>query len=419
MLHLLAVTEVLACASASASTLYLTWRRAVPRPRLNILTKSDDCDLANLKHLHGYNEHTYVLDSKEGKVWSDKGRGAVCFVERGNVWLVTGEPLAADEDLLDITRKFVAHAAENRKMVVFLPTTERFARAVAGQNYRIHKIASSPYFDLQKWDPRGNSAKHLRSGVNRARRAGISVESVAGISEDFRREVSELCETWLGERSAGMSFGWLFKLAPFNNVETKRYFAARNEDGKLVGLLAASPIPARDGWYLEDVLRSADAPDGTSDLLVFETLRGLAATGASLATLGTVPLSDIGVDEITSKAYLLGRVLDLTRKNLKPIYNIEGLRCFKSKFVPSWWESEYVVVSKGYLCAPRAGIAILRVIFGGGSLGLSCILSSARKSVFPRHIPSPVTASSVPEVSGERFAENSLNQKRQAVVKLG
>ncbi len=418
MLHLLAVSKVLACASASASTLYLTWRRAAPRPRLDIFPQNDDCDLANLQHLHGYNEHTYVLDSGEGEVWSDSGLGAVCYVERGNVWLVTGEPLAADSDLCDITRKFVAYAHENRKMVVFLPTSERFARAIAGQGYRIHKIAASPYFDLRKWDPRGNSAKHLRLGLNRARRAGISVKPVANISADFRREVDELCEKWLGGRSAGMSFGWLFRLAPFHNAEAKKYFAARDEDGRLVGLLAASPIPARDGWYLEDVLRSTDAPDGTSDLLVFETLRELAAAGALMATLGTVPLSDIGVDDLTSKAYLLGHVLHLIRKNLKPIYNIEGLRCFKSKFVPSWWESEYVVVSKGYLCAPRSGIAILRVIFGG-SLGLSCLLSSAAKAFRPRRNSIPVSACSVPDISVELLAENSLNQKRHAVVKLG
>ena len=188
--------------------------------------QSDGCDIASLKNLHGYNEHTFVLDSSEGKVWSDNGLGAVCYVERGNVWLVTGEPLASDEDLLDVTQKFVAHANTNRKMVVFLPTSARFARAVSGQDYRIHKIAASPYFDLTKWDPRGNSAKHLRTGVNRARRAGISVGSVQNITEDFRHEVGELCEKWLDGRSAGMSFGWLFRLAPFHNVDAKRYFVS-------------------------------------------------------------------------------------------------------------------------------------------------------------------------------------------------
>ena len=266
-----------------------------------------------------------------------------------------------------------------------MPGFKRFASSVAGRGLRIHKIASSPYFDLKNWNPRGNSAKGLRLGLNRARRAEITVKLVSDISPKFRKEVGDLSEKWLARRSAGLSFGWLFRLAPFQNADAKRYFAARNADGGLVGLLAASPIPARDGWYLEDVLRSPDAPDGTSELLVFEALRGLAAEGAQLATLGTVPLSDIGVDEITTKAYLLGRVLDLTRRNLRSIYNIEGLRCFKSKFVPSWWESEYVVVSKGFLSAPRTGIAVLRVIFGDSSPGISWLASAVTKAILPNH----------------------------------
>ena len=265
MLNLLAVSGVLA--GASVSTVYLTWRRAARRPRLTIIPRSDHCDVVNLRQLHGYNEHAFVLDPEEGKVWTERGRGAVCYVERGNVWLVTGEPLAAIEDLCEVARNFVAHARVKRKLVVFLPTSERFAKAVAGGEFRIHKIAASPYFDLQKWDPKGNPAKGLRLGLNRARRAGISVKPVTDISEEFRSEVGGLCTKWLVGRSAGMSFGWLFQLVPFLNEDSKKYFAARNTSGTLVGVLAASPIPARDGWYLEDVLRSADAPDGTSDLL--------------------------------------------------------------------------------------------------------------------------------------------------------
>ena len=418
MFHLLAVSEVLACASAGASTAYLTWRRATQRRWPGIFVHSDHANLDEMRLLYGYNEHTYVLDADQGRVWNDKGRGAVCYVERGNVWVVTGEPLAADGDLREVTQKFVGHARLHRKLVVFLPTSERFARAVAGKHYRIHKIASSPYFDLQKWDPKGNSAKGLRLGLNRARKAGISVERVSEITPGFKREVASLCEGWLGGRSAGVSFGWLFRLAPFQNADAKRYFAARNADGELVGLLAASPIPARDGWYLEDVLRSADAPTGTADLLVFEALRGLAADGAQLATLGTVPLSEIGTDDITSKGYLLGRILDLTRQNLKPIYNIEGLRCFKSKFVPSWWESEYVVVSKGYLSAPRTGIAVLRVIFGDGIPGIPQILASLSSAVRPgrRHADDRKTLT--PQVFQVIPAENSLNQKSHAIVKV-
>ncbi len=417
MFTFLAVSEIIVCAGASASTFYLAWRRSAPKTWLTIYARDDERDLASLRMLYGYNEHTYVAVSEHSQVWRDRWlRGAVSYIERGNVWLVTGEPLADDENLYQITENFISHARENRKLAVFVPTSERFARAVSTQDVRIHKIGTSPYFDLQNWNPRGNSAKGLRLGLNRARRAGIVVESVSDITADFRGEVGELCENWMDGRPAGLEFGWLFQLAPFENANAKRYFAARNTEGLLVGLLAACPIPARDGWYLEDVLKRADAPTGTADLIVFEALRGLAAEGALLATLGTIPLSETGGDDITSGGYILARVLDLTKRSLKSIYNVEGLRCFKSKFVPSWWESEYVVVSKGFLRAPRTGIAVLRVIFGDGSFGLSWVYSSIKKAIRSRRRSPSNTA---PEFSPAIGVENSLNQTSNHVVKLG
>ena len=131
-------------------------------------------------------------------------------------------------------------------MVVFLPTSERFARAVAGQNYRIHKIATSPYFDLTEWNPRGNSAKHLRTGLNRARRAGVTIEPVTEITIGFRNEVAGICKTWLKGRSAGMSFGGSSTRSIIKNY--KKYFGARGGYGQLVGILRQRPIrPVMDG----------------------------------------------------------------------------------------------------------------------------------------------------------------------------
>ena len=36
--------------------------------------------MAGLRQLHGYNEHAYVLDQSESKVWNDRNVGAVCYV---------------------------------------------------------------------------------------------------------------------------------------------------------------------------------------------------------------------------------------------------------------------------------------------------------------------------------------------------
>jgi phosphatidylglycerol lysyltransferase len=134
-----------------------------------------------------------------------------------------------------------------------------------------------------------------------------------------------------------------------------------------MGILAASPIPAREGWYLEDVIRGNEAPDGTSDILVFEALKALAAQGAKIATLGTVPLSTRGGEGIScGHNRAVEAILDISRKQLKALYNFDGLGHFKSKFVPTWWENEYVVVTKGHLLPPRVANALFNIAIPGG-----------------------------------------------------
>src|SRR5262249_32519694 len=145
---------------------------------------------------------------------------------------------------------------------------------------RAIKIGAAPYFDLETWAPRGDRGKKARAGVNQARRAGVYVAEVVNVNERFIRETAYLCKSWLTTRRSALRFEWLLKVEPFQHKQTKKYFTARDKHGTLVGFLAASPIPARNGWYLEDILRSKEAPNGTTDLLVVEVLDLLKRSGA-------------------------------------------------------------------------------------------------------------------------------------------
>jgi phosphatidylglycerol lysyltransferase len=157
----------------------------------------------------------------------------------------------------------------------------------------------------------------------------------------------------------------LLALDPFLHAEHKKYFAAR-ANGKLVGFLAASPIPARKGWYLEDVLRESDAPPGTATLLVVEALAKLKSEGAALATLGTSPLATDGPNDVPTERRVVKRALDVASRRLGSFYNFEGLRRFKGKFAPSWWESEYVLAQRGVTIPPRVAHAVMRALVPGG-----------------------------------------------------
>lgn len=376
MLHIALAAEAVTFAGAGLSTLYFGWLRKQRRRSLSVVPHAESPQVAELRSRFGYNEHSLIGSSLDPEVWlCPRGRGAVAYTVSGSVWMVAGEPLASEADLGSVARGFLAEAHRDRKTVAFLPATERFARAVSDADFRIIKIGASPYFDLTKWNPRGNAAKHLRAGVNRGLRSGLSVAEVTDLTLEFRTEVNALMREWGATRRAGVRFGWLFESIPFDKADEKRYFAGRDRVGTLVGVIAASAIPARGGWYLEDIFRKSDAPDGTSDLLVFDTLRILARSGAKLATLGTVPLSSRGGNAISrGRNGLVERGIDISRAKLGALYNFDGLGQFKAKFVPCWWENEYIVVSRGRLMTPpRVANALFELAVPGGLLSVLAI----------------------------------------------
>src|SRR2546423_438290 len=325
-------------------------------------------ELLRLQALHGYNPHSLVSITPGARLWSSPHiDGAILYSVFGHVWLAVGDPLADDEEMGELARRFVIAARKRGRLAAFVPTTARFAQEGVKAGLSAVKVGAAPYFDLQTWAPRGDRAKKMRSGINQAHRAGISVETVEAAEEEIRKETATLCQRWLKTRRAATKFGWLFVLDPFQHAELKKFFAARDERGRLVGLLAASPIPAREGWYLEDILRLPDAPAGTADLLVVEALTKLAAEGAKIATLGTSPLARDGEQVVTAGDYPLSeRMLHMAAARLERFYNFEGLRRFKSKFVRSWWESEYVLVPRGVMVPSRVTYAIIRAVLPGG-----------------------------------------------------
>jgi len=324
-------------------------------------------ELLRLQTLYGYNAHSLVSIAPGALRWATPEiDGAVVYGEFGRVWLAAGDPLAPVEEKAELARQFAAYAKEENRVVAFVPATAEFARQVAPRDFAAVKVGASPYFDLRNWNPRGDCAKKLRAGINQARRAGVEIgEAPEAIDEQIRKETAQMCLNWLQSRRSATTFGWLVALDPFLHFKHKRYFTAR-VNGKLVGFLAVSPIPLRKGWYLEDVIREPNAPNGMATLLVAEALKRLKAEGAALATLGTAPLVADGGDDVRTENRHVARALDLASERLGAFYNFEGLRQFKGRFVPSWWESEYALHQRGVAIPPRVGHAIVRALVPGG-----------------------------------------------------
>lgn len=333
-----------------------------------LLLPNPTVDLLRLQQSFGYNAHALVGIAPGIRAWTcPETGGAVAYNEFGKVWLIPGDPLANAENLATVAAGFLRKARAQRRVVGFMPATEQFAKHSSGLGLRAVKIGSAPYFDLATWAPRGDRAKKARAGVNQARRAGVRVSEVLDVDEKLVRETACLRKSWLTTRRSAIRFAWLFAVDLFQHKDRKKYFTARDANRKLVGFLAASPIPARAGWYLEDVLRAKDAPNGTSDLLVVEVLNLLKRDGAKLATLGTAPMAMEGpADPEVRVSAGLSKLTRVIATCFSVFYNFGGIRRFKTKFAPSWWESEYVLISKELTAPPRIIRAFVQAIVPAG-----------------------------------------------------
>lgn len=387
--------------------------RSRPVPLLEFESYPATVDLLEQQSVNGYNAHSLVSISAGTRYWScPQVEGAITYNEFGKVWLVPGDPLAHPDNVLELTRRFVAAAKDEGRFPAFMPATARFAGQIAPLHLHSVKIAAAPYFDLSSWTTRGDRAKKVRAGVNQARRAGISVLAVKVVDESLEREVAGLCRSWLKSRRCAIKLGWLFELNPFQHSARKKFFTARDAAGRLVGFLAASSIPAREGWYLEDVLRLPTAPPGTAELLIVEALTNLRHEGWRLVTLGTSPLARDGEREPNICHHqLVENVLRVVTSSFSAFYNFEGLRRFKTKFAPSWWESEYLIFPREALATPRLIRAFVQAIApqGASNLIVSQIARALKREACEAQLaPNFETSGPLPGV----IAGNAISNKR-------
>ncbi|HZS05856.1 MAG TPA: DUF2156 domain-containing protein [Blastocatellia bacterium] len=315
-----------------------------------------EANLAGVVRRHSY-EHQSFLSLYPGmSVWSaDELDASVVYRRVGSIVVVAAAPLAPRENLTEVTRRFLGFCRGQKLDCLMLPVGPQFAEVAEACGMGLLRIGESGYFRLPTWKPLGDRGKKVRSGVNQARKAGIVVERYdpqKDKSAKKREQIEALCQAWINTREVD-ALGWLLELNPFVLSEHKRYFLAWNAAGKLEGMLACSPIYARNGWYLEDLIRRPDSERGVSELLVVETLRQLADEGAELATLGTSPLAGVKPGKQFRN---LSRLLGLIYEHLDAFYHFKALHRFKSKFAPSFVEPEYIAIYP-----PRIR---LRMIFG-------------------------------------------------------
>jgi len=287
-------------------------------------------------------------------------RGVVAYFDTGSAWVAAGEPIAATDNTIPVAEAFVDAARGRGRRVAFFATEGILA---SSPRFRRLQIGEQPVWDPARWSDDLRGHKSMREQLRRARAKGVTVrvlavEEYAGATSanakpNTRATLDALIGRWHAARPmAPMHF--LVDMAPFDHATHRRVYVAERE-GAVVAMLSLAPVPARNGWLVEHLLRDPRAPNGTAELLVDHVMRVLSDEAVHWVTLGLAPLSG----SVT-------RWLRFVREVSHPFFNFTGLAAFKRKLRPHAWEPMYLAFPR----EQRGAVALLDSLraFADGSL---------------------------------------------------
>lgn len=290
---------------------------------------------------HGQTAMAWLTLKANLNVWPDSALqssepGSVAYRDTGGAWVAAGDPLVAAEHAAACTGHFFRAAARaGRRASIF--ASEQSGELPAGQA-RL-RIGRQPVLDPTRWAETIAGSRTLRQQLRRAARKGVRTHRLgpAELLEPrgpWPTALRALEQRWLAHKSLP-PLGFVVKLETPLRPEMRCLVVARAGE-QLVGLSALSPIPAGNGYLLEELMRDPSAPNGTAEALVDAALRAAVERGAGSVTLGLAPLS--GVDD---------RGLRLARRLGEGLYRFSGLERFKAKFCPAAWQPVYIVRPAG------------------------------------------------------------------------
>lgn len=314
---------------------------------------------------HGWNATAYQILNPGIALWFSSHHDAVIgYALRNGVRVAAGAPVCAPERLSAVVAEFAADSARARNRVCYFGAGERLEDLMkAARAHSTVSLGAQPSWDPRRWQGIIDSRASLRAQLHRARNKGVVISRWSSEAALSSPALEALLAEWLETRGLP-PLHFLIETDTIALTRDRRIFVAHRAE-IAVAYLVASPVPARRGWLIEQIVRGHRAPNGTSELLVDAAMRALADEGAEYVTLGLAPLSRHSAYANPAVPAWLSLVLRWVRAHGRRFYDFDGLDRFKSKFAPEQWE-EIVAIDDRPRFSMRALWAIAAA-FGGGS----------------------------------------------------
>ncbi|WVW85254.1 aspartate-tRNA(Asn) ligase [Kwoniella bestiolae CBS 10118] len=301
-------------------------------------------------------------------IWRDESTGAaVGYVEQGKFCMITGDPLCADQQKSEITKKFLVFVKDQLKLKpVWMLVSSEF-QEVLSEKYGWRSLSCTQ-------EQRSNSDKvsseviqnnKLQKGVFKVRE--IDLDEDGGRLKDA---IDERIREWQDHRAGGGKKGkqiHLTEIAPWRDSGHRRYFIAESDPGKrntsnghsdgpalngdgdgesrVETLVVLTRLSPKHGYQLKWALDFPSSPKGAIESTVQSALSAVPGEPVTFgASVSESFVTSNGIGEVRSK------IMERTYKGIVSSLSLDKKAEFREKFG--------VEGERTWICYPKNGVRV-------------------------------------------------------------
>lgn len=203
-------------------------------------------------------------------------------------------------------------------------------------------IGQEGVVDLSVFTLEGGAKKSLRNAVSKVKEKGYkTVIHTAPIKDGLLQKIKAVSDDWLA--STGRS-EIIFSQGMFDWDELKQQtiITVENAEEKIVAFLNVIPDYAKGEGTYDLIRKTNDAPNGIMDFVLLELFAYLKSQGCTAVNLGLATMS--GLEEANT---FPEKSMKFAYERIKFFSHFKGLRDFKEKFSPVWY-NKYIIYTHDY-----------------------------------------------------------------------
>jgi len=290
---------------------------------------------SSLDYFKTYNDKIiFIINSK---------KAFLAYRVTDNFAVVLENPVAeSDAEMKQCILEFDAYCYDNGLRSIYYRVPEENLELFSSLHKKSLFIGQEGVVDLSTFTLEGGAKKSLRNAVSKVKEKGFkTIVHTAPIKDGLLQKIKAVSDEWL--ISTGRS-EIIFSQGMFEWEELKQQtiITVENAEEKIVAFLNVIPDYAKEEGTYDLIRKTNDAPNGIMDFILLELFTYLKSQGSTSANLGLAAMS--GIEEANT---FPEKSMKFAYERIKYFSHYKGLRDFKEKFSPVWY-NKYLIYSHDY-----------------------------------------------------------------------